>query len=278
MMFTRLTTVLLISALLIPVFCNGQSQKALAKRYLTTIPSGKPENIPGNYRMTAIYTNRDLYGNFMNKTKVWGDYTRGLKDGYVSWKNVYIANSSSLSGPFPNGIKQEYMENMKYIPSSKMLQENAFRNFPASPENIFARNLIWDMMSFEIFAWNYNDSLRLNKQYLIPDITGQFDMAEIGKYFHNKITLCWKGISEVNGVLCAVIDFNAIDNILEMSMEQIKTKGTEQYWGTVFLSLKTMNIEKSEMYGGSMQEIEVNGLKNKILVKTIRELFVERIQ
>ena len=46
-----------------------------------------------------------------------------------------------------------------------MLEADAFKNFPATPENVFARNLIWDMMSIERFAWNYSDSLKLNKPY-----------------------------------------------------------------------------------------------------------------
>ena len=37
------------------------------------------------------------------------------------------------------------MENMTYVPSSDMLKEDAFKDFPASAENVFARNLIWDM-------------------------------------------------------------------------------------------------------------------------------------
>jgi hypothetical protein len=159
-----------------------------------------------------------------------------------------------------------------------MMEEKAFKNFPKSVENIFARNLIWDMMSADIFAWNYYDSLKLNVPYIIPDIKGQFSMAEIGNYSHNKISLCWKGISELNGQLCTLIEFNAIDNKVELSMDMIKSKGTEQYWGTVMVSIKTKNIESAQMYSGTIQEIEVAGMKDKILVKTIRELVVNRIQ
>jgi hypothetical protein len=229
--------------------------------------------------MTGVYTNRDLYGNFTSKTKVTGDYTRGFPGDSVTWNNIYISGSNNFSEPFPAGKNQEYMENIKYVPSPKMVEEKeAFKNFPSSPENIYARNLIWDMMSFEIFAWTYYDSLKLNDPYIIPDINGQFNMADIGKYSHDKIMLCWKGISEINDELCAVVDFTAIDNKVELSMDQIKTKGTEQYWGTILVSLKTKNIEHAEMYSGTIQEIEVKGMKDKFLVKTIRELEVNRIQ
>jgi hypothetical protein len=248
------------------------------KKYLSTLPNVESSKTLQKYRMTAIYINRDLYGNFTGKTKVSGDYTSGLPGDTSMWNNVYISASNNFSDTFPAGTKQEYMENFRYIPSEKMMEEKAFKNFPKSVENIFARNLIWDMMSADIFAWNYYDSLKLNVPYIIPDIKGQFSMAEIGNYSHNKISLCWKGISELNGQLCTLIEFNAIDNKVELSMDMIKSKGTEQYWGTVMVSIKTKNIESAQMYSGTIQEIEVVGMKDKILVKTIRELVVNRIQ
>jgi hypothetical protein len=227
--------------------------------------------------MTAVYTNRDLYGNFMDKTKVSGDYTRGLENGFVKWNNIYISDSKNFSEPFPAGTNQEYMEDIKYVPSSQMLNAEAFKNFPAGPQSVFAKNLIWDMMTIEGFAWDYTDSLKLNRNYRIPDIMGEFNMADIGTYFHNEIQLCWTGISAMNDELCAVIEYRAIDNKVEISMAGLKTKGTEQYWGTVWVSLKTRLIESAVMYGGTIQEIEVTGLTNKFLVKTIRELWVDKI-
>jgi len=145
---------LLMSLLVIvPSVSKGQSEKAVIKKYLTELPSVLVSNSLQKYRMIAIYTNRDLYGNFTGKTKVTGDYTRGLENEFVTWNNIYISGSDNFSEPFPAATKQEYMENFKYVPSPKMVQEKeAFKNFPLSPENIYARNLVWDMMSFEIFS------------------------------------------------------------------------------------------------------------------------------
>jgi len=270
---------LMISLLImLPFVLNGQSEKSFIKKYLSELPIVQVSNAKTKYLMTAVYTNRDLYGNFTGKTKVTGEYTRGLPGDTVVWNNVYISASQTFDAPFPVGQKKEYIENFKYVPSPKMLKEDAFKNFPATAENVFARNLIWDMYSFEIFSWPYFDSLKLNDTFIIPDINGKFDMAGIGNYSHNKIMLCWKGISVVNNELCAVIDFNAIDNKIELNMDQIKTKGTEQYWGTILLSLKTKNIEHAVMYSGTIQEIEVKGIKDKFLAKTIRELTVDKIK
>jgi hypothetical protein len=256
----------------------GQGEKAVVKRYLSELPDVQMNRLPQKYRMTAVYVNRDLYGNFTGKTRVTGDYTRDASGDSSMWNNVYISTSNNFSEPFPAGKKQEYMENFRYIPSDKMMEEKAFRHFPKTVENVFARNLIWDMMSADVFAWNYYDSLKLNVPFIIPDIKGGFNMADIGNYSHNKIILCWKGITEINGRLCAIIDFNAIDNKLELTMDMIKSQGTEQYWGSVLVSLKTKNLEQAVMYSGTMQEIEISGMKNKLLVKTIRELEISKIQ
>jgi hypothetical protein len=263
---------------IVPATANGQTEKAVIKKYLTKLPSVPLNKALTKYRMTAVYTNRDLYGHFTGKAKVTGDYTRGLPGDTVVWNNVYISTSQKFEEPFTQGIKKDYMENFRYIPSGKMVTQDAFKDFPMTPENVYARNVVWDMYSFEIFSWPYYDSLKLNLPFIIPDINGQFDMAGVGSYSHNKIMLCWNGISVVSGELCAVIDFNAIDNKLELSMDQIKSKGTEQYWGTILLSLKNKNIEHATMYSGTVQEIEVKGMKDKFIVKTIRELVVDKIQ
>ncbi len=270
---------MIISVLTSSDFCSGQISGKIEK-YFKKLPYGEPENdgSPQTYRMTAIYTNRDLYGNFTGKTKVSGDYRRGPENGYVSWNNVYIAHSDKLNGMFAEGKKQDYMENLKYIPSPELLDEPAFREFPSSPDNILARNLIWDMMSIEKFAWTYSDSLKLNRKYVIHDIAGEFNMAEIGTYEHSSIRLCWTGISIINNKLCGVIEYRAIDNKIELSIGTMKTRGTEQYWGTTWISLDTRQIEYAEMFSGTIQEIEIGGLKDKFIAKTIRELQVERIK
>lgn len=276
---TLITAALIMSEILIPFQGMGQNLKTLTKKYMSALPSGKPAN-DGNlqkYRMTAVYLNRDQYGKFMNKTKVTGDYTRGYKDSTVIWNNVFISNSNSFSDPFPVGAKQGYMENMRYVPSGKMVNKEAFKNFPSSTENIFARNLIWDMLTFDTYAWNFSDSLKLNKPYRVLSSAFKFDMAEIGKYEHNTILLCWKGITVLNGVLCAVIDFSATDNIIELSMPAVTSKGTEQYWGTVWVSMKTRDVEQGVMYSGTSLELEVQGMKDKLFTKTVRELYLDRI-
>ncbi|MDX9725122.1 MAG: hypothetical protein RBT38_01955 [Bacteroidales bacterium] len=277
-MLNLISAAVLISGSIIPVNVYSQVEEAFAEKYFASLPAIKTENFQRSYRMTTIHINRDLHGAFQSKTRVTGDYTRGFSDGHMTWNNVFIAHTDSLEKHFSEGTRQEYIENFSYKPSDNMLSAEAFINFPAHPDNVLARNLIWDMMTFETFAWMFWDSLDLNIPYVIRDTGGEFAMAEIGTYKHNVMIICWKGITTIDGQLCAVIDFNAIDNLISLEMDFIKAKGTEQYWGTIWVSIKTRNIEKALMYGGVMLDNEIRGLPQNYLVKTVRELSVEPIK
>lgn len=263
--------------LVISSILNAQSEKTVYRKYLRELPRVH-KKAEQKYRMTAIYTNRDLYGNFTGKMKIEGDYTTGLQDDSAKWNNVFISASNNFSGTFPAGVKQDYMENMKYVPSSKMLDKESFEKFPANTNSVFAKNLVWDMMAIEEYAWKFTDSLKLNRDFVIHPKKASFEMGGVGNYSHNDIQIRWTGISEMNNELCAIIEYRAIDNLLEINMDQIKGKGTEQYWGTTWISLKTGLIEFADTYSGTIQEIEVKGMNNKFLAKTIREIRVDKIQ
>src|SRR4030042_1504051 len=97
------TWILMTLLLIAPSASKGQSEKAFIRKYLTELPTFPVSNTLQKYRMTAVYTNRDLYGNFTGKTKISGDYTRGFKDGSVTWNNVIISTSNNYSAPFPAG-------------------------------------------------------------------------------------------------------------------------------------------------------------------------------
>jgi ABC-type oligopeptide transport system substrate-binding subunit len=80
---------LLVSLLIIlPSVSKGQSEKAVVKKYLGALPKVERSKTLQKYQMTAVYINRDLYGNFTGKTKVSGDYTSGLPGDSSMWNNV----------------------------------------------------------------------------------------------------------------------------------------------------------------------------------------------
>jgi hypothetical protein len=253
-----------------PTNCNN---------FLNSLPKHiKPEeNKFQKYLMTAEYFNKDIYGNSGSKVKATGEYTRGLDSGYVGWNNVFISHANSPYESYQERVKLDYMENFKYIPSSHVMEESFFKNFPKCPDYVFSRNLIWDMMAIEGYAWNYFDSLELNKTYIIPDIHGTFSMADVGSYNHAKIELNWIGISMMNDKLCAIIEYRALDNKLEINLKEMKSKGSELYWGKSWISLENKQIEYAEMFSYTIQELEIQGLPEKMLVSTKRVLTLDKI-
>ena len=162
----RLTGILIFTGMITPAVGFGQIPKSFIKKYMDGLPSGKPasdgtlQKYPDVIPFTLIWI---FSGNFKGKTLVTGDYTRGFKDGLVMWNNVIVSTSNNEKEPIPAGEKKDYMKGIRYVPSGDMVKKEAFSDFPATPDNIFARNVIWDMLSFEIFAWQYSDSLKLNR-------------------------------------------------------------------------------------------------------------------
>lgn len=270
--------ILIAASLTEPILVYGQSHTH--PDYLKSLPENLElkEDTPYKYLMTAEYINRDIYGNPGSKTKVIGEYTRGMENGYVGWNNVFIGHDNYPFESSPDMIKQEYMEDLSYLPSSDLVEEAFFNNFPSNIDNTFSRNLIWDILAIEGNAWNYIDSLELNKTYVVKDAQGGFNMAEIGNYNHEKVELNWLGVSLMNNTLCAIIEYRALDNKLELDLEGIKSKGSELYWGQTWISLNNMQIEHAVMYSNTVQEMEITGMPEKMLISTKRIVTVERIK
>lgn len=253
-------------------------KKMRADKYLESLPKHLKleEKTPQKYLMTAEYFNSDIYGNFRSKIKVTGAYTRGLNNGHVRWNNVVISHSNNKSAPYTSSEQQDYMENMTYLPSTDILQESFFKNFSQNANNVFARNLIWDMYAIEGFAWDNFDSLQLNKTSFVENIKGAFEMADIGTYNHDNIELNWLGITTFNNKLCALIEYRSLNNKIALHTNYIKSKGSELYWGKTWISLENKQIEYAEMYSNTLQEIEFQGQTDKLLNSTRRILTVKR--
>ena len=246
-------------------------------KYLDHLPKNLKltEKSPQKYLMTADYFNGDIFGNFINKTRVTGEYTRGFPDGTVKWNNVSFASGNTRDGAFENAIPQDYMENFTYKPSEKMVEATSFSDFP--PNSFHAKNLVWDMMGLEAFAWPYFDSLQLNKIYRPQNINGEVQLAGEGFFENRDIQLEWVGISQMNGEVCALIEYRTFDNPLSIVTEQLKLKGRSHYWGTIWVSLEDKQIEHAVLYEDVVMDMTISGQNGKQLMNTTRSIVVEKL-
>lgn len=253
------------------------AQQEVLTKYLNVLPKDLKlkEQSALKYRITADYFNGDIFGNFMNKTRVTGEYTRGFKDGTVKWNKVKIANGNTREGSFENPVSQDYMENFTYAPTDKMLDAASFSAFP--PNSFHTKNMIWDMLAIETFAWIYFDSLKLNQTFKPTNLQEEIPLAGEGTFKNRDIQLKWTGISQMNKELCALIEYRTFDNPLTVDTEQIKIKGRSHYWGTIWVSLQDKQIEHAILYEDVVMDLKMNGQTTGQLLNTTREILFEKL-
>lgn len=239
-----------------------------------------PENLeidkstPQTYRMTTDYFDFDLTGNFIRKAQVAGDFTCFLDNDSVRWNNVSISESSFFDKAFPEGQKQANLEDLKYIPSPDCLKEQFFSSIPNIDFRL--KNLIWDMIGFEIFAYLYWDSLKLNTVFSANAINGEIKMANDGVFENKEIKLIWIGITKFNNELCAIIKYSQMNGKLKLKTENISMKGRSHYWGEVYVSLEDKQIEYATLTEDVVTDVLVKGQENNFLGYTVRNIKLEK--
>ncbi len=230
------------------------------------------------YKVTTTHYNGDIFGSFFSKQQVYGEYTRGLPGGKVKWNNVTFAMSISpdRNAAFPKGNPVSYMENFTYSPAEEMLNSDKFASF--GENSAFTKNLVWDMMGIEGFAWSAWDKLKLNEPYSAMDFNGKMDLAGQGSFENKDVQLTWTGVTERNGELCAVIEYRTFNNPVEYSGEGMTMKGRSHYWGTVWVSLVDKQVEHAVLYEDVTMEMNLPGQTQKQIMDATREIyFVKKI-
>ena len=222
------------------------------------------------YVVTTDHFNTDIFGNFFNKMRVKGEYTRGLENGKVKWNNCSVAMAMSRDAEFPDGTPISYMEDFSYLVTADMLNPENFTTF--TENSAFAKNLIWDMMAIEGFGWSAWDKLNLNEPYSAKDFNGKMDLAGQGSFENKDVNLMWTGISKRNNENCAVIEYRTMNNPLEYSGEGMSMKGRSHYWGTIWISLEDKQIEHAVLYEDVVMEMNLPGQTNKQIIDATREI------
>ena len=222
------------------------------------------------YVVTTDHFNTDIFGNFLNKMRVKGEYTRGCENGKAKWNNVTVAMSMARDGEFPQGAPLNYMENFSYSISEDMLKAENFTTFREN--SAFAKNLIWDMMGIEGIGWMYFDKLKLNQPFKAGYFNGKMNLAGQGSFENKDMQIIWTGVSRRNDEQCAVIEFRTMNNPLEYSGDGMAMKGRSHYWGTIWVSLEDKQIEHAVLYEDVLMELNLPGQTNKQIMDATREI------
>jgi hypothetical protein len=215
------------------------------------------ENGPRTYRFTVDYYTSDTKGRIIQRQQVKGDYTRGLPGGKAVWKNTTVtepANGDEGLGP---AREREFMNGFQYQRNSfDPMSPDFFKGFP--PAAVMERNLIWDTTMLEFFGQEQFKHLKLNHIYHLS--TDQdVGMPGIGVFHNRDVQLMWTGRSHRNGQDCALIEYQAYFNPLELVIEGMNLKGRSHFWGQIWVSLATRQIEYGTLYEDVLGEIKLPG-------------------
>jgi hypothetical protein len=215
---------------------------------------------PRTYRFTVTYNTANTTGEIIRRNRLTGEYTRGLANQEVVWKNVSEANANGATGAFDAPEKRGFMENFRYHDdAATTFTPDFFKAFP--PTAVLERNLVWDTVMIESFGQDFFDRLELNKPY--QSLSKQdVDMPGVGKFRNRNVVLQWIGNSTRNGQDCALIQYQAFFNPLEINNGGMNLKGRSDYWGEIWVSLKTKQIEYATIYENLTGEMKIAGQEN----------------
>ena len=212
---------------------------------------------PRAYRFTVDYQTANLQGAIVHRQRITGEYTRGLAGGEVEWKNVAQFEADGASGPFGAAQKRDFMEGLRYKNDLGVtMQPEFFKAFPATA--VFERNLVWDTGMIELFGQQYFEKLKLNQPYHAM-AEQSVKMPGMGTFHNRDVILEWVGRSYRNGQDCALIDYRAFLNPLEIAVGGMTLRARSDYWGQIWVSLKTKQIEHGTLYENVSGEMKLPG-------------------
>ena len=223
---------------------------------------------PRTYRFTMDYHSANSRGEVFSRQRFIGEYTRGLPGGEVMWKNVTVATANGAASSFGAAEKRDFMEGFRYKNDLDItFGPEFFKEFP--PAAVMERNLIWDTGMIEMFGQNYFDHLKLNEPYhAISNV--DTDIPVVGRFHNRDVVLEWVGRSRRNGQDCAVIEYQAFFNPLEIASGGMSMNGRSDYWGQIWVSLATKQIEYGTLYGSVMAEMKLPGQNAPQIVNIFR--------
>ena len=252
----------------------GQSQSA----QIWSLPQGTivKDNGPRTYRFTVDYNTANSKGETLLRQRVTGEYTRGLPGGEVMWKNVTQADAVGATAPFAAPQKREFMEGFRYRNDvGSTMKPEFFKGFP--PTAVMERNLVWDTGMIEMFAQNSFDHLKLNQPYHSAS-SDDIAMPGVGTFHNRDVVLEWIGRSQRNGQECALITYQAFFNPLEIANGGMTLKGRSDYWGEIWVSLATKQVEYGTLYESVVGDLKLAGQDTTQVINVFRNGTFEPVE
>jgi hypothetical protein len=272
-MLNKSISVFVVSRLISCVLCGLLGQSLLAPSVSAQaggLPPGMTvkDNGPRTYRFTVDYNSANTKGEIFYRQRIAGEYTRGLAGGEVEWKNVTQATAVGPTAPFGAPQKSDIMEGFRYRNDlDNALKPGFFKGFP--PTAVFERNLVWDTKMIEYFGQDFFEHLKLNEPYH-TDADKDVVMPDVGTVHLRDIVLEWIGRSQRNGQDCALINYQAFFNPLQIANGGMTLIGRSDYWGEIWVSVESKQIEYATIQEVVVAEMKLPGQDTTQVINVFR--------
>ncbi len=254
---------------------TGVAQSSSSQAWSLPQGSAVKDNGQRTYRFTVDYNTTNSKGDIFIRQRLVGDYTRGLTGGEVSWKNVTQATAMGPTAPFAAAEKRDFMEGFRYRNNlDDSMKPDFFKGFP--PTAVFERNLVWDTGMIELFGQNYFGHLKLNEPYHAIS-NEDANMPGVGTFHNRDVVLQWIGRSQRNGQDCALIMYQAFFNPIDIANGGMTLKGRSDYWGEIWVSLVTKQIEYATLYEVVVGEMKLPGQDTTQVINVFRSGTLEPV-
>jgi hypothetical protein len=259
----------------------AQGNRTSIDSYLTELPKKiivKKGNVT-KLLCTSKWINRQIDGSFMNGYNVTGYLTTGLDSNKVCWNNVTVQNSNGNEKIFSQPQTIECLEGFTYkIPSTDFLKDGFFKDCPKEDLDLI-RNIVMDPM-ISYFGVAYFDSLKLNTPFLPNLNNGNSVSVEFKDWGSHKIAnleLTRTGVSKINGVFCALINYRSHSNVINIKTSAMEVTGLSNWWGNFWVSLTDKQIEYMTLYEDVPCKISMPGIPVQF-INIHREITFQRMK
>ncbi|MDR0658547.1 MAG: hypothetical protein LBG18_06410 [Mediterranea sp.] len=269
-------TVNLFLALMMVTFTANRtfSQTVNISAYLNSLPSIElDKSQTRSYHMITDYYDYGLSGEFRVKTRIAGNLI--CENDSVQWKDVHSFHSRSLNDEFTESKKVNYMENFKYKQGAEIVESDYFiKNLPEADPLVM--NLMWDVLGFDVFAYESWDSLKLNTEFRAINVNLKMEL-DYGTFENKDTRITWLGITEANNELCAILKYSAMNNPLNLKYGNMLMKGRSHYWGEVYVSLSDKQIEFVNLTEDVLMEVKKEGGSASDIKYTVRYITMSKV-
>ena len=272
----RTRTLLLLGGLALAAATSLPAQSKTAKTW--NLPQGTTvkDSGPRAYRFVVDYNAANTKGELVYRQRVSGEYTRGLPGGDAMWKNVTLANAAGAAASFDAAQKSDFMEGFRYHNNlAGTMTPEFFKGFPATA--VMQRNLVWDTGMIEMFGQSYFDKLKLNEPYQILS-NQDVNIPDVGTFRNHNVILEWVGRSRRNGQECALIKYQAFFNPVQIATGGMTLTGRSDYWGEIWVSLETRQIEYSTLNESVVGEMKLPGQDTPQVLNILRSGTFEPVE